>query len=122
MRQAFANAGEAVVVQLETGRVEDFVLFIDDAVVDAVEPAGLGDEILPGGALVAEIGDVVLRFDVFVFEKAQENEAIQRALGEFGQGVAVEFGIGFLKAAGEFVAEFVQFLQECASSMAGRRL
>ena len=67
MGQSFADAGEGFVVQLEAGGVEDFVLFIDDAVVDAVEPAGFGDEILPGGALVAEIGDAVLRFDVFVF-------------------------------------------------------
>ena len=88
------------------------MLFIDDAVVDAVEPAGFGDEILPGGALVAEIGDAVLRFDVFVFEEAQENEAIQRALGEFGEGVAVEFGIVIFEGAGEFVAEFVQVLEE----------
>ena len=39
MGKAFADAGEAVVIQLEAGRVEDFVLFIDDAVVDAVEKA-----------------------------------------------------------------------------------
>ena len=86
--------------------------FIDDAVVDAVEPAGFGDEILPGGALVAEIGDAVLRFDVFVFEEAQENEAIQRALGEFGERFAVELGIVVFEGAGEFVAEFVQFFEK----------
>ena len=106
------GGGCLLYTSLEAGRVEDFVLFIDDAVVDAVETAGFGDEILPGGALVAEIGDVVLRFDVFVFEEAQENEAIQRALGEFGQGLAVEIGIGIFEGAGEFVAEFVQVLQE----------
>ena len=57
MGKPFADAGEAVVIQLEAGRVEDFVLFIDDAVVDAVETAGFGNEILPGGSLVAEVGD-----------------------------------------------------------------
>ena len=112
MGQAFADAGEGFVVQLEAGGVEDFVLFIDDAVVDAVEPAGFGDEILPGAAFVAEIGDAVLRLDVFVFEEAQEDEAIQRALGEFGQGVAVEFGILVFEGAGEFVAELVQFFEK----------
>jgi hypothetical protein len=50
--RAVSGAGEVVVIQLEAGRVEDFVLFIDDAVVDAVEAAGFGNEILPGGTVV----------------------------------------------------------------------
>ena len=112
VREFFADVGEHVVVHLEGRFIEDGVFFIDDAVVDAVEPTRFADEIFPRRAFVAEVSDAVLRLDVFVFEETQEDETIQGALGDFGQRLAVEFGITILEGVGEFVPVLIQLLQE----------
>ena len=71
-------------------RVEDVVLLEDDAVVNAVKAAAGGDKIFPGSALVAETFHEPLRFDAFVFKKTEEDEAVEGALGKFGERLAVE--------------------------------
>ena len=53
-----------------------------------------------------------LRFDAFVFEETQEDEAVEGALGEFGERFAVELGVLVLEGAGQRGAVFVEFLEE----------
>ncbi len=98
-------------------RVKNVVLLEDDAVVDAVEAAAGGDEILPGRAFVAEAGRPGARLDAFVFEKADEDEAVEGALGHFGERFAVEIGIVVLEGAGRAVAVFVEFSRKDSSML-----
>ena len=48
----------------------------NDAVVNAVQPPGRGNEIAPRAAAFAELGNEVLRLNQLVFQKADENEPV----------------------------------------------
>ena len=110
--ETFADVGEGVVVHTELGAVEDVVVLVDDAVVDAVEATAGGDEVLPGRAFVAEAFHKALRFDALVFEETEEDEAVESALGEFGQRLAVELRILVLEGPGQGGAVLVEFGEE----------
>ena len=88
------------------------VFLENNAVVNAVQPPGRGNEIAPRAAAFAKLGNEVLRFNQLVFQKADENQPVQGALGHFGQHFAVERGIVVFENMGQRVAVRVQFLQK----------
>src|SRR5437867_3254138 len=93
MRKALADLIEYSFVCIELVAVEQAVLFEDDAVVNAIQPARSRDEILPGLSFFVEVFDQRIRFDQLVFKKAHEDQSIERALRNLSQRCAVEFGI-----------------------------
>ena len=70
--------------------VENPVFLENNAVVNAVQPPRRGNEIAPRAAAFAKPGNEVLRFNQLVFQKADENQPVERALGDFGKRFAVE--------------------------------
>ncbi len=113
MGEFLADVGKDVVIHTEAGLVEERMLFEDDAVVDAVEPAAGRDEIFPCRSLIAELVHQPLLFDSFVFEEANEDQPVEGALGSFGQLVAGKLRIVFLEGFGQFHAILVEVFQKC---------
>jgi hypothetical protein len=87
--KSFTNTAKLIVVNLEIFRVKNIVVLEYDPVVNAVEPPGGRNELTPRAAALAKIGNEVFRFDQLIFQKAHENEPVQRALSNFGKCLAV---------------------------------
>ena len=58
------------------------------------------------------MGDHRLRLNQFVFQEAQEDQAVQDALRRLGQRFTVQGGVGRVEGAGQCPAVFVQFAQK----------
>ncbi|GDY23422.1 hypothetical protein LBMAG56_47690 [Verrucomicrobiota bacterium] len=99
MTELSADVGKGVIVNLRLV-IEPLVVLVNSAIVNFVEAAGFSEEILPRGTLGTEVGDPVLRLDMFVFQETEKDEAVEGALGEFGQRFAIKVGIPVLKSAG----------------------
>ncbi len=98
--EGLADVGEGGGVGSEVGAVEERVALEDDAVVDAVEAGASGAEVGPGRPLGAKVAEDVVGLDKAVFEEADEDEAVEGALGDLGEGGAVEGVVGLLEGLG----------------------
>ena len=112
VREPSADFGKGAVVRQKSGRIEARMFFENDAVVDAVEPARGGGEVVPRAARAAKVGEAVAGFDELVFEEAEEDEAVEDALHEFGERVAVEVAVLALERLREVFAMLFEFVEK----------